>query len=152
MLFAEQRWCRGISPQSGAKYTGATFPCDMILTFVIVTASAALAGGAVRLLRRHSEHWDSTYNSSMLLVLGTFIGAFAQLQWVTTLGKGGAFIEPSKAQFFAKMMMMAAGFMIWRAIAFAPPSDGRPKLWATAALAAFPISVQLLAAQFFKPL
>ena len=123
-----------------------------MMTFVIVTAATAFAGGVMRLLRRHSEYWDEAYNSGMLLVLGTFVGAFAQLQWVTTIGKGGVFIEPSKAQFFAKMMMMAAGFMIWRAIAFAPPSDGRPKLWATAALAAFPISVQLLAAQFFKPL
>jgi hypothetical protein len=152
VLFAEQRLCRGISPLSGAKYTGASFPCDMMMTFVIVTAAVAFAGGAVRLLRRHSEHWDSAYNSGMFLVLGTFIGAFAQLQWVTTFGKGGALIEPSKAQFLAKMMMLAAVFMIWRAIAFAPPSDRRPKLWATAALAAFPIFVQLLAAQFFKPL
>lgn len=123
-----------------------------MMTFVIVTAATALAGGVMRLLRRHREHWDEAYNSGMLLVLGTFVGAFAQLQWVTTVGKGGVFIEPSKAQFLAKMMMVAAVLTIWRAIAFAPPRDARPKLWATAALVAFPISVQLLAAQFFQPL
>lgn len=122
-----------------------------MLAFVIAMAGSALVGGAIRLWRWRSDRWDEALGSGLLMAMGIAVGVMAQIQWVSNYAKGGAHMEPHRAEFLAKLFMTIAVLLVCRAIAFAPPRDRRPRFWATAALVALPIACQWLAAWHLVP-
>jgi hypothetical protein len=115
--------------------------------FVGIMATACIAGGLGRLLRR-SNQWVDAYTCGLYLAIGVFLGAFAELRRLSTWGKG-AEISSQKAEFLAALLILGAALTVFRGILRAPPSHQRPTYWATGLLVAAPIAVQWVAASFF---